>query len=226
MQARTSVLHEQRVEVATAPAQSTRYVQELAGLTALYDSAINVCVLTRSRDPQLASAVSSALAEQDYLRSIRVRADSPDLSGLDLDGHPESSPLLADLRVWIQVYSDLLGAEEIGLRLCSLYEAMCPRFHVDRVIARMVITYAGAGTEWIDSRDVDRSRLGVKAGGLPDEQSGLLMRPGGILQMPTYAVGLLKGESWPGNQGHGAVHRSPAVPKSGPRRVLLTLDGL
>ncbi len=226
MQARTSAQHEPKAEAATGPAHSTRYVQELAELTALYDSAINVCVLTRACIPQLAHSVSSTLAERDYLRSIRVSADSPDLSGLDLDEHAESSPLLADLRFWIQVYSDLLGAEEIGLRLCSLYEAMCPRFHVDRVMARMVITYAGAGTEWINSCDVDRSRLGLKAGGLPDEQSGLLTRPGAILQMPTYAVGLLKGESWPGNQGHGAVHRSPAVPKSGPRRVLLTLDGL
>lgn len=226
MQAQTSVQHEPTAEVVTGPAHSTRYVQELAELTALYDSAINVCVLTRSRGPQLEQSVSSTLAERDYLRSIRVSADSPDLSGLELDDHAESSPLLADLRFWIQVYSDLLGAEEIGLRLCSLKEAMCPRFHVDRVIARMVITYAGAGTEWISSCDVDRSRLGVKADGLPDEQSGLLRRSGAILQMPTFAVGLLKGESWPGNQGHGAVHRSPAVSQSGPRRVLLTLDGL
>lgn len=195
MQARTSAQHEPKAEAATGPAHSTRYVQELAELTALYDSAINVCVLTRACIPQLAHSVSSTLAERDYLRSIRVSADSPDLSGLDLDEHAESSPLLADLRFWIQVYSDLLGAEEIGLRLCSLYEAMCPRFHVDRVMARMVITYAGAGTEWINSCDVDRSRLGLKAGGLPDEQSGLLTRPGAILQMPTYAVGLLKGES-------------------------------
>ncbi len=34
---------------------------------------------------------------------------------------------------------------------------------------------------------------------------------------------LLKGEGWYGNEGLGAVHRSPAV-KQGEKRVVLTMD--
>lgn len=42
--------------------------------------------------------------------------------------------------------------------------------------------------------------------------------------LPTYAIGLLKGERWEGNEGHGIVHRSPRLTPQAPRRLLLTLD--
>jgi hypothetical protein len=36
---------------------------------------------------------------------------------------------------------------------------------------------------------------------------------------------LLKGSKWHGNEGHGLIHRSPAL-KEGERRLILTLDWL
>jgi hypothetical protein len=37
---------------------------------------------------------------------------------------------------------------------------------------------------------------------------------------------LLKGDAWPGNEGRGAVHRSPAVRGNDAKRVLLAIDPL
>jgi Protein of unknown function (DUF1826) len=39
--------------------------------------------------------------------------------------------------------------------------------------------------------------------------------------MPPYAIGLLKGSRWDGNELHGAVHRSLQITSP---RLLLTLD--
>ncbi|MCD7072047.1 DUF1826 domain-containing protein, partial [Pseudomonas petroselini] len=36
---------------------------------------------------------------------------------------------------------------------------------------------------------------------------------------------LLKGTKWHGNEGHGLIHRSPAL-KADERRLILTLDWL
>lgn len=97
---------------------------------------------------------------------------------------------------------------------------MYPRFHVDSVTCRLVCTYGAIGTEWLEDAYVDRGKLG----GLKDEQSGLILDPAAISAMPAYAVGLLKGRTWEGNEQHGAVHRSPQVNPALPRRLLLTLD--
>jgi hypothetical protein len=95
----------------------------------------------------------------------------------------------------------LFDCDEVGLRLSILTHAMCPNFHTDKVSGRLICTYIGAGTQYISKHDKD------------------------ALQAKTGDVILLKGEAWPGNEGNGAIHRSPQLP-DGQRRLLLTLDPL
>jgi hypothetical protein len=128
------------------------------------------------------------------------------------------------VRTLSHAFAELVGASRLGVRLLRLDAPMCPRFHTDFVGVRLLTTYCGPGTEWLDDADVDRSRLGHRSGGEPDERSGLL-RPGTVVrQLPEGAVGLLKGEAWPGNAAHGVVHRSPAV--RGHKRIVFSLDVL
>ena len=101
---------------------------------------------------------------------------------------------------------------------------MCPRFHVDRVPVRMICTYEGPGTEWLPERAINREKLGSGACGHTDETSGLILDSAAIQSIPSYAIALLKGELWEGNEGRGAVHRSPGTTPRYPRRLLLTLD--
>lgn len=37
---------------------------------------------------------------------------------------------------------------------------------------------------------------------------------------------LLKGESWPDNDGHGVIHRSPALTSAHPLRIIVALDAI
>lgn len=123
----------------------------------------------------------------------------------------------ADVEWLAEAFACLTGAQRIGLRLRSLDRAMCPRFHVDHVPLRLVTTYAGPASEWLEEWAIDRARLG-------DSQA----EPRGraqIRQMAAGDVGLFKGEKWLGNLGGGIVHRSPQ-PAPGERRLLLTLDWL
>ncbi len=82
------------------------------------------------------------------------------------------------------------------------------------------------GTEWLPEYALNRHQLGMGSSGLPDAESGLIVDPTAIRKMPAYAVGLMKGESWEGNEGYGLVHRSPTPSTEQPRRLLLTLDML
>ncbi len=130
-----------------------------------------------------------------------------------------------DLALLCEMYVCLFDIQAIGLRLNQLSRAMCPRFHVDHLVCRMVCTYWGAGTEWLPESSVNRSALGVAAtsseAGVPDTQTG----DGNVQQLGPGWVALLKGEKWPGNEGRGLVHRSPAASPDQPRLVV-TLDAV
>ena len=75
----------------------------------------------------------------------------------------------------------------------------------------------------MDSRVVDRTKLGVESHNQTDELSGLFQSETDIENLKSGQVALLKGERWMGNEGAGLVHRSPRLDE-GEQRFLLSLD--
>ena len=141
----------------------------------------------------------------------------PNLQGLaancrDLEGY---EGFIADVSWLVSAFACLLGAQRIGVRLRLLDKAMCPRFHVEHVPVRLITTYAGIGRQWLREGIMDRRRLGQPAA----EPTAR------IEQIHCGEVALLKGSKWHGNEGHGLIHRSPAL-RAGERRLILTLDWL
>ncbi|MET1076979.1 MAG: DUF1826 domain-containing protein [Pseudomonas sp.] len=130
---------------------------------------------------------------------------------------PGHGAFLADLAWLLSAFAWLLDARRIGLRVRSLQQAMCPRFHVDQVPLRLITTYAGLGSQWLPEGSIDRQRLGDPLA----EPSA----PELIENSRTGDVLLAKGEKWLGNEGAGLIHRSP--PQCvGQARLLVTLDWL
>jgi hypothetical protein len=130
----------------------------------------------------------------------------------DLEGY---EGFIADVSWLVSAFACLLGAKRIGVRLRLLDKAMCPRFHVDHVPVRLITTYAGIGSQWLREGVMDRRQLS-QADAEPSER---------IEQIHCGEVALLKGTKWHGNEGHGLIHRSPAL-KAHERRLILTLDWL
>lgn len=199
----------------------------LADLAEIYDPDVNLCIVRRNIASEverfvsqfLASSATLSLVEQLTFQSFDFYALLPQLAHL-----PGHRAFCADIASLCVIYTDLFGLQTIGLRLRSLDKAMCPKFHVDSVTCRLVCTYGGIGTEWLADNDVNRTKLGMGSGGLSDTESGLLRREDAIQTMPAYAIGLMKGSQWAGNEQHGAVHRSPQLSAASPRRLLLTID--
>jgi hypothetical protein len=134
--------------------------------------------------------------------------------------------LTEELRHLVRLYAALADCRWMGLRLCVTDTVPCRRFHVDRVGLRLICTWQGRGTQWLEHQDVNRRWLGHGTPrDVPDERSGLIRRGAQIHELNTFDIGVFKGEAWPGNEARGAVHRSPAVNR-GQWRVMLTLDAL
>lgn len=141
----------------------------------------------------------------------------PDIAGRDA--------FLADLDYLSTLYVDLIGCPQIGIRLEVLNAAMCPKFHVDKTGIRMLCTYVGQGTQWLNDAYADRSKLGMTAVKVDDSDSGLILNQCGVHEVPTFGIALLKGSLWQGNHMRGIIHRSPAIINN-QTRVLLALDAI
>lgn len=200
---------------------------DVADLAQIYQSGINLCLVERQVDNELENFVEHLLKLSkpvSFVESIDF-ASFDFYSLLSQTGHlPGYRAFCNDVAVLTALYCDLFDLERVGLRLNTLDHAMCPKFHVDSVTCRLVCTYGGVGTEWLEDAYADRRKLGSGSGGLSDELSGLILDNNAIHKMPPYAVGLLKGRLWEGNEQHGAIHRSPTLTPNSPRRLLLTLD--
>lgn len=209
------------------PASKTVVSNNFADLSRIYEDGVNLCLIERP--------FPSAIEQFSY-RALQKAGGveiSQAVDPLNFDfgklwpraaQFPGYQDWLADVEMLVSAFCELFGRREAGLRLRTLDKAMCPRFHVDRVPARMICSYGGIGTEWLPEYALDRAKLGVGGRGLPDAESGLIADPTAIRQMPAYAVGLMKGENWEGNEGHGLVHRSPQPTAVQSRRLIMTLD--
>jgi hypothetical protein len=135
--------------------------------------------------------------------------------GLDL---PAFENWRADLRQLAALFFSISLGRDVTLRLETTATDGCRRFHVDQTHLRLLCTYRGPGTEWLPDAQVDRVAL---ADGAPNAG---IVRCGEPARFQPFWVGILKGGAYPGNAGHGLVHRSPPIAGTGQTRVLFCLD--
>lgn len=208
---------------ATANAEIAR-AETLADLTRIFAPGVNLCYCPQAPDPLLAAYLATHAGRMRA--GVRVaQAVMRPWQAQDWPAAPGRDRLEERVNFLIALYADLIGCPAVGLRVEVLARAMCPRFHTDRTGVRLLCTLRGPGTEWLARRCADRSRLGTGSGGLDDAESGLILDPSGIGQVPTGAIALLKGTLWPGGNG-GIIHRSPALPEAIAPRVVLALDAI
>jgi hypothetical protein len=98
-----------------------------------------------------------------------------------------------------------LGVVEI--RLERIVTNACRKFHADYVTARLICTYAGQGTQWLDSEDA----AGCDCGD-----------PHNIRQLSTGDVALFKGRLWSAHAP--AIHYSPPIEGTGEERLVLVIN--
>ena len=193
--------------------------------TGIYRNDTNIAIWKRELSSELTTAVSDFLTHNS--KTAAVLSVTPENTAAVLyDTFGKSDALTTvsnDIALLVDMFCCLFDLTHAGLRLTVLDSPMCPRFHVDRIPCRLVTTYQGIATEWLNHDVIDRTKLGAGNQGKTDEESGLFNSLHNINRLNKGDVALLKGENWNDNEGAGLVHRSPNV-SFGERRLLLTLD--
>ena len=192
---------------------------QLADFADIYDEDVELVSVARPQASNCDTLVKRLISSRQVpqLRWVQAANDrDAAASALPTTIDAEVRDLLVDqIAEASEVLSELMDCEQVGVRLETLTAPMCPRFHVDNVPCRLLITLSGPATEWIRNGDVDWAVFGDLETTAPPVKAD-----GQIQHMTTGNWSLLKGGAW--NDGFdGVVHRSP---HAAGERLLLSLD--
>lgn len=134
------------------------------------------------------------VAEYSDLDSLIESVPTP----ADKKLHKGYLEFLYDLRKLSDLYKIATGFEKFFIRLQSVNEIQCPKFHRDYTNFRLICTYFGAGMEWIPNEFVEN--IDSK-----DEASlSSITR-----KVKSYNVTIFKGVKKETSQVKALLHRSP-----------------
>ena len=120
----------------------------------------------------------------------------------------------------VRLYSRFLSkitTNIVELQIKIIDSDLCRYFHIDSYRQRLLCTYKGPGTEWLDPSNVDQESL--KNGAYHQIAKDVNK----IHKAKPFEVLLIKGTRYEGSE-KVIVHRSPPIKKSKKTRVLLKID--
>ena len=122
----------------------------------------------------------------------------------NLPSGPQRAWLQEDIISWAEHFAALMEAPLLRMRLDVVTNNACRKFHIDHIVARLICTYRGTGTQYGLTVDGDDpTHIHTTEAGSPI---------------------LLRGTLWPEEPSVGLRHRSPPIEGTGETRLVLVLD--
>lgn len=124
-----------------------------------------------------------------------------------------------DVKDLLNLFSKITSATNYRLFLATVNSNMCRKFHTDINDLRMLCTYKGPGTLWLQEDNINR-----KVAHSDDDDDCIVIDESRIQQVNTGSLVILKGALYPKDGTTPILHRSPAIEESGEKRILLRID--
>lgn len=134
----------------------------------------------------------------------------PILNDCGLAGGEMRDVMLGDIDRLVTAFAEITKSELVDIRLERIEHNACWKFHRDTVEARLITTYRGPTTEWVQMENAERAI---------DEQTDY---DGPLERLGDGHVALFKGKC--AGENSGIVHRSPPIEGTGCTRLLLCLN--
>ena len=156
--------------------------------------------------------------DSDQLPNFRILIHPRDLRRamvplLDDAGLPDGEMrefLIQDIEALVGSYAGITGADLVDLRLEKVTGDACWKFHRDCVEKRMLTSYLGPSTQWVQPVHADQA--------LQEQRS----YEGPLEQLNPDDVAIFKGSR--AADGTGILHRSPPISGTNQARLLLCLN--
>ncbi|MDK3160818.1 DUF1826 domain-containing protein [Kamptonema cortianum] len=207
--------------------QSECVSSEAEVFSAIHFPGTNLCVWKRDLPAEINRVAGVLAVEEGLAYDLTVAVGhglgSEFLKSLSkrcpFEARPTLGALLGDMNSLIRIFASVAQSSLVRVRLESVQDLSCSRFHRDYLKLRMLCTYAGPGTQWV-SPDNLREEVFQKSGSSNEEmiRDMTLVKSAG-----TGHVLLMKGHLHPDGTP-GVVHRSWPVCCDRDYRLRLCLD--
>jgi len=199
-----------------------KYVLHIEDLAVVKEESVNLVIWQRPVDTDIDLFVRYLIGEdvKPINQSVtiedteRVVSDYLNTPGFHSEGKIK---LIHDIVKITHQFFEITSASRLRLILKVVTDDACRKFHTDAYDLRLLCTYKGKATEWVEEVNVNRSLLkgGSNESIVKDLRKVKCIEP--------FEVAVLKGEPASRPQG-GIVHRSPPIEREGEKRFLLRLD--
>ncbi len=132
------------------------------------------------------------------------------LSGAGASVPDGAQPFIDDASEIVRHFAGIAPCDLVDVRLEAVTHDACWKFHRDCVPFRLITTYLGPGTEYVDPANA--------ACALNDQRD----YAGPLNRVPTFGVAVFRGSS--DGSALGVVHRSPPIAGTGLRRLILCVN--
>ena len=138
------------------------------------------------------------------------RAVEPQLDHCGMPPGDMRDLLIGDVDDLVSAFAGIARSDLVDVRLKRISNDACWKFHRDYVEARLLTTYRGPATEWVQPIHAERALHAQK------------LFKGPLEHIRSNDVAFFKGNS--AGPGSGIVHRSPPIAGTGCTRLLLSLN--
>jgi len=181
-------------------------------LSAILMPGINLAIWERKVAPEVPDVKTLAEINDISLTAEADQVGAAMIVALKEAGYPAEviGPLTADIAAHANRLAQLLVCDTLAIRLEVIETDACRRFHADYVSVRLILTYVGPGTQWLDNVAAIRLRNGAAVETLD------------VRNVSAGQIALFKGRKW--SPDGAIVHRSPPIADTGQRRLVLVID--
>jgi hypothetical protein len=174
-------------------------------------------ILWRRPLPQCLTAWLNKMEPQD-LPHLRILVEVGDvrqalvseLDQVDARNAAMRELLIIDIETLAHAFAQIAQSKQVDIRLERIEDNACRLFHRDSVHFRLLTTYRGPSTEWVEP---EFAQIALR-------NSGRFCLP--IRCLEDYDVAIFKGSH--SAQDRGVVHRSPPIERTGETRLLLCIN--
>jgi len=181
-------------------------------LSAILMPGISLAIWERKVAPEVPDVKTLAEINDISLTAEADQVGAAMILALKEAGYPAEviGPLTADIAAHANRLAQLLVCDTLAIRLEVIETDACRRFHADYVSVRLILTYVGPGTQWLDNVAAIRLR------------NGAVVETLDVRNVSAGQIALFKGRKW--SPDGAIVHRSPPIADTGQRRLVLVID--
>lgn len=189
------------------------------------DEKYNIAILERQKDTDIDDLLNKLLDsdfnEKMYFSSISSQVKKiidNKLSNYKYLNEKGYQKFLNDIDNTVKYFSQLSELRNIEVLFGIVNTTQCPLFHYDSNYLRLICSYKGKGTLWLENNNVNFDVFGKKS------NDKIVKDKSKINSVDEYDIAILKGTKFHKNNS-AVIHKSPEL-SIGEKRIVLRLDAI